>query len=156
VDAYHQSRAVFEPNLANPVTARWLAFAPPAVAAGALAVFGFPLQLGSVRLGALNLYRDRPGSLTDDQHADALVLAGVAARAVLAMQAHAPPGELAAELETGADLRLIVHQAAGMVAAQLGASVGEALVRLRAFAFTNGRPISEVAESVVSRRLRFE
>jgi hypothetical protein len=42
-----------------------------------------------------------------------------------------------------------------MVAAQLGVSVGEALVRLRAYAFGNDRPLVGVAESVVARTLRF-
>jgi hypothetical protein len=156
VDAYHEDRPVLEPDLVNPVTPRWFAFTPPAVAAGARAVFGFPLQTGAVRLGALNLYRDRIGPLTDEQHADALVLAGVVTRAVLAMQAQASPGRLAIELETGSDLKLVVHQAAGMIAAQLGVGVGEALVRLRAYTFTHNRPISDVAEAVVSRLLRFD
>ena len=73
---------------------------------GSRAVFGFPVQVGVVRLGALNLYSDRPGALTHDQHADSLVMADVAARAVLAMQADAPPGAVAAELEVGRELPL--------------------------------------------------
>jgi len=156
VEAYHEDRPVLEPDLADPDTPRWVAFTPPAVEAGARAVFGFPLQVGAVRLGALNLYRDRPGSLSDDQYADALVLAGVAARAVLAMQAQAPPGALAPELELEANFQFVVHQASGMVAVQLGVGVGEALVRLRAYAFANDRPVTEVAEDVVGRRLRFD
>ena len=95
------------------------------------AVFGFPLHVGAVRLGALNLYRDRPGPLTDEQHADALVMADVAAQAVLVLQANAPPGQLAAELEAGADFQYVVHQAAGMVAVQLDVSVAQALIRLQ-------------------------
>ena len=71
VDAFHQDWPVLEPDLAIP-SSRWPAFSGPAVEAGARAVFGFPLQVGAVRLGALNLYRDRPGPLTDEQHADAL------------------------------------------------------------------------------------
>ena len=144
------------PGLADPDTPRWFAFTPPAVEAGARAIFGGPLQVGAVRLGALNLYRDQPGPLSEDQYADALVLAGVAARAVLGMQAQAPPGALAAELEIGANVRFVVHQASGMVAAQLGISVGEALLRLRAYAFANDRLITEVAEDVVERRFRFD
>jgi hypothetical protein len=155
VDAYRHGRPVLAPNLAYPVEARWLAFTPSAVAAGAKAVFGFPLQVGAVRLGALNLYRDRPGALTDDQHADALVMAGVAARAVITRQAQAPGGPLAAELEAGWDFRVVVHQASGMVSAQLDVSVAEALIRLRAYAFANDRLLTDVAEDVVSRRLRF-
>jgi hypothetical protein len=156
VDAYQHDQPVLEPDLADPVVPRWLAFTPPAVAAGALAVFGFPMQVGAVRLGALNLYRDHPGALTDDQHADALVMAGVAARAVLDMQAHARSGALATELESGADFRFVVHQASGMVSAQLDVSVAEALIRLRAYAFANDILLPDVAEAVVSRQLRFE
>jgi GAF domain/ANTAR domain len=156
VDAYHQDRPVLEPDLDEPSTPRWLAFAGPAVEAGVRAIFGFPLQVGAVRLGALNLYRDRPGPLTDEQHADALVVADVAAQALLVLQADAPPGRLATELEAGADFHYVVHQASGMVAAQLEVSVGQALVRLRAYAFGNDRPLAEVAQDVVARRLRFD
>jgi len=156
VDAYNGGHAVLEPDLAQPDEPRWLAFAGPALEAGARAVFGFPLQVGAVRLGALNLYRDRPGPLSEDQHADALVMAEVAAQAVLLMQAGAPLGELAAELEAGGDFRYVVHQASGMVAAQLDVSVGVALIRLRAYAFSHERPLGEVAGDVVARRLRFD
>ncbi len=73
VDAYQKDMVVSEPDLADPETVRWLAFTPPALQAGVRAVFGFPLRVGTVRLGALNLYRDRPGPLGAEQHADALV-----------------------------------------------------------------------------------
>jgi hypothetical protein len=156
LDAYCQDRPVLEPDLADPATPRWFGFAGPAVEAGVRAVFGFPLQVGSVRLGALNLYCDRPGPLSDEQYADTLVMADVAARAVLVMQAGAPPGALAAELEAGADFQYVVHQASGMVSAQLDASVGQALIRLRGYAFGHDRRLVHVAEDVVSRRLRFD
>ncbi len=156
VDAHQLERPVLEPDLADPTDPRWLAFAGPALEAGVRAVFGFPLRVGAVRLGALNLYRDRPGPLDGEQHADALVMADVAAEAVLLLQAEAPPGEMAAELEAGGDFQYVVHQAAGMVSVQLGVTVGQALVRLRAYAFGNGRPLPQVARDVVSRTLRFD
>jgi hypothetical protein len=43
-----------------------------------------------------------------------------------------------------------------MVAAQLKVSVGQALVRLRAYAFGNDRALDEVAKDVVARTLRFD
>lgn len=156
VDACNSDQPVLEPDLAAPDVPRWFAFTPPAVEAGVRAIFGFPLQVGAVRLGALNLYSDRPGSLTDEQYADALALAAVCAEALLAMQAEASPGALAGELVKGAGFRFVVHQAAGMVSAQLGITVGEALVRLRAYAFGSERLVTEVAEAVVSRQLRFD
>jgi hypothetical protein len=156
VDAYRQDRAVFEPDLARAVPPRWLAFTGPALDAGVRAVFGFPLQVGAVRLGALNLYNDRPGSLTDGQYSDARAVADVAAQAVLLLQADAPPDTIAAEIETNANFQYVVHQASGMVAAQLDVTVSQALVRLRAHAFGNDRPLTDVARDVVDRRLRFD
>lgn len=156
VDAYEQDRPVAEPDLAHPRRLRWPAFTGPALDAGARAVFGFPLQVGAVRLGALNLYSDHPGSLIGEQHADAVVMADIAAQAILVLQAGAPPGELAGALETSADFRYVVHQASGMVAAQLDVSVGHALVRLRAHAFGNDRSLDDVARAVVARALRFD
>lgn len=156
VDAYHQDRPISEPNLADAALPRWLAFTGPAVDAGARAVFGFPLQVGAVRLGALNLYCDAPGPLTDDQHADALLMAGLVAQALILLQAGAPPGTVAAELEAHADFRYVVHQASGMVAAQLAVSVGQALFRMRAHAFGNDRALTDVARDVVDRRVRFD
>jgi GAF domain-containing protein len=156
VDAYRYDRPVFEPDLADPASVRWLAFTGPAVDAGARAVFGFPLQVGAVRLGALNLYCDAPGALTDDQHADALLMAGIVAHALMLLQAGAPAGAIAAELEANADFQYVVHQASGMVAAQLEVSVGQALVRLRAYAFGNDQSLTDVARAVVGRHVRFD
>jgi GAF domain-containing protein len=155
VDAHREQCPVAEPDLAHPAVSRWASFGPPAVASGARAVFGFPISVGDVRIGALNLYRDRPGPLTDDQQADAAVIAGVAARAIIAMQADAAPGDLGADLEVGTNFQFVVHQAAGMVAVQLGVGVTEATLRLRAHAFVNDRLVADVARDVVGRRLRF-
>ena len=43
-----------------------------------------------------------------------------------------------------------------MVSVQLGVSVGQALVRLRAYAFSNSRLVDDVAKDVVARRIRFD
>jgi hypothetical protein len=156
VDAYMSGRPVSEPDLAAPTSVRWLAFSPPALDGGVRAVFGFPLQVGAVRLGALNLCRDRPGPLSDDHHADALAMAEITAQAVLVLQSGAPEGNLASELAAGADFHYVVHQASGMVAAQANLSVRDALARLRAYAFGHDRALSDVAKDVVARQLRFD
>jgi hypothetical protein len=156
IDAYHDNLPVLEPDLADPDMARWPAFTPAALDGGVRAIFGFPLDVGAVRIGALNLYRDDRGPLTEDQYADALVLSGLAARTVLGMQANALPGTLGVALEDEANFRFVVHQATGMVAAQLEVSLSEALLRLRAYAFANARLVTEVSHDVVARKLRFD
>ena len=156
VDAHREGLPVVEADLASNGASRWVAFTPPALAAGARAVFGFPLRVGGVRLGALNLCSDHPGALSIDQHADALIMADVVARTLLAIQAEAPPGRIATELESGSDFRFVVHQASGMVSVHLETSIAEALIRLRAYAFANDRPLTAVAEDVLAGRLRLE
>ena len=106
IDAHAQQRVVGEPDLARPAATRWAAFTPQAQGAGVGAVFAFPVQVGGVRLGVLDLYRDRPGDLSDEQHADAPVLADVVAHWVLDAQAGAQPGTIARELEAGLRLPL--------------------------------------------------
>ncbi|HET9061510.1 MAG TPA: GAF and ANTAR domain-containing protein [Acidimicrobiales bacterium] len=155
VDAYQQDTPVLEADLANARTRRWPAFSPPALRAGVAAVFGFPLHIGATRLGALNLCRDSAGSLDQQQYADALVMADIVAESILIFQSKAGPGgEVAAELEEAADFHWVVHQASGMVAAQLGIGIGHALARLRGYAFANERLLADVAKDVVARRLR--
>src|SRR5258708_29739501 len=74
VDAYRQDQVVAEPDLAEPATRRWLAFTPPALAAGGRALFGYPPRVGSVLLGAPNPDRGSPRQLSDGPHADPLAL----------------------------------------------------------------------------------
>jgi hypothetical protein len=71
------------------------------------------------------------------------------------MQSDALDGELASAIEVGSQVRFAVHQASGMVAAQLSVTLSEALIRLRGCAFANDRQVTEVAKDVVARRIRF-
>lgn len=156
VDAHGTGRPAGEPNLPRPRHERWIAFAPSACAAGARAVFSFPLRIGAVRVGALTVYNDTTGNLSDQQHMDAIAVAGLATTAILAIQAESTEGLLSPHLEMLAANNAGVHQASGMVSVQLGVSVGEALTRIRATAFSLERSLSDVAGEIVARRMRLE
>lgn len=130
--------------------ARWPAFAPAACELGAAAVFSFPLQIGVVRLGSLDLYRDTSGSLTRSELTDALILSDLATQGVVADL----DGHSSEDVSWLADPHAQVHQAAGMVQAQLGVTTQTALLRLRGYAFTHNLPLAEVARQVVARSLR--
>ncbi|MGA8116474.1 MAG: GAF and ANTAR domain-containing protein [Actinocatenispora sp.] len=135
--------------------ARWPVFTAAAVAAGAAAMFVFPLTSGAIRLGVLALYRVKSGPLSPDLMKDAIVLAELALLVLL----HAADGVSSdGRSWTGQGLsvgRQQVYQATGMISAQLDVGLDEALVRLRAYAFGNERTLAEVAGDVVARRLRF-
>ncbi|MGI8808780.1 MAG: GAF and ANTAR domain-containing protein [Acidimicrobiales bacterium] len=155
VDAARSAAPVHAPDLGGAGQTRWPTFSAQAVDAGVAAIFALPLQVGSARVGAMNLYRDRPGPLSYRQLATALAMADLVTHTILALQANAPAEALAAGL-ADVPFRAQVHQATGRISAQLGVAVAEALVRLRAFAYSNDRPIDEVAGLVVAGTLRFD
>lgn len=156
VDAWAGNVPVLEPALADPVRVRWPTFAQAGTAAGVQAVFAFPLHLGAIRIGVLVLYRDRPGALSPEELAQALVLGDLTSQVVLALQAGAPADRVHELLAREPPHWAEVHQATGMVAAQLDVSMDEAFVRLRAHSFAAARPLREVAGEVVARRLRLD
>jgi hypothetical protein len=156
VDAFHSKRPVLVPDLSDVNVARWPGFRPGALVAGVRAAFGFPLLVGTIAIGALNLYVDHTGDLSVDQFGDALAVAHVMGRTVLGWQSAAPPGSVAWQLEQVPAHRAVVYQAAGMVSVQAAVSVDDALALLRAHAFAEGRAISVVVTDVVEGRLRFD
>jgi hypothetical protein len=132
--------------------ARWPVFAPAAVELGACAAFALPLQVGGIRLGVMDLYRGRPGALDQDHLADALVLADTACALLLDA-----PGLAAGKRPEEATLQHPeVHQATGMIVAQMGVTAAVALIRLRAYAYAHDERLRDVAASVVARRIRFK
>lgn len=155
-DVYQSRAPVFEPDLERPQAGRWPNFAPPAVEAGARGVFAFPLNSGTNCIGVLTLYRATVGDLTSDQAADGPLVADALVRSMLTIQSESGPDVLASELIDVEAHRSEVHQAAGMVAVQLGIAVADAAVRLRAFAYANDRAVAAVARDVVDRRLRLD
>jgi diguanylate cyclase (GGDEF)-like protein len=64
-------------------------FGPRAIAAGLAAVFTFPLRHEDMRLGALDLYRETPGPLSQESTIAAQTLADVAAAYLINAQARA-------------------------------------------------------------------
>lgn len=155
VDAARSAVTVHAPDLGGAGQTRWPTFSARAVDAGVAAIFALPLQVGSARIGAMNLYRDRPGPLSHQQLEAALAMADLVTHTILALQANGPAEALAAGL-ADVPFRAQVHQATGRIAVQLGVGVAEALVRLRAFCYAHDRPIDEVAGMVVAGTVRFD
>ncbi len=137
------------------VAVRWPGFVSAALAAGAGAVFSFPLQAGAIQVGILTLYRARPGSMSAEELADALVFADIALRLLLDASSGVIGVPGYRPLDGTSESRAEVHQATGMISVQLGVSLEEAFARLRAHAFASNAALGDVAAEVVGRRLRF-
>ena len=156
VDAVGSGGPVLVPDLGEPddvTVGRWPAFMEGAGAAGVRAVFAFPLRIGAIKVGAIDLYRTSRGGLDADQLVGALMVADAAALALLDLD---PGAEgFVDDQAARSTYHLQVHQATGMVQAQLDVTTDAAFAMLRARAFATGRPLVDVATDVVERRLRF-
>ena len=153
-DAFQTRRPVLVADL-RAASARWPGYASAATDAGVGGVFVFPLQVGAVGLGGLSVFADRAGSLSEDQLSTGLSFAEIATELLLD---HATTDE--GEIDPGLDLalghRAEVYQAQGMVMIALGVSLLEALVRMRAYAFSHDQPLIELAREIIRDRRRLD
>lgn len=135
---------------------RWPAYASAASETPIRSQFSFPLQIGVIRLGGLTLYRDRSGSLSEDDLTGALVLADVATVLLLHLQ---DVGEVSGELHPDLGVPFVasaeLHQATGMISVQAAVGMREALLLLRARAFSSDGSPLEVARAVVAGSINF-
>ncbi|MFG1607921.1 GAF and ANTAR domain-containing protein [Actinoplanes sp. NPDC049265] len=161
IDAFTTRRPVLVPDLDLDAThRRWPGYAPAAVRDGVRAEFAFPLQIGAARLGILDVFRQRAGPLNGTDLPLALTFADVTVEALLDRKgdtsARTGDGTMPSALTVDVGHRAELFQAQGMVMVQLGVSLGEALVRMRAYAYAQSRRLDEVARDVVAQRLRFD
>ncbi|GAA3227989.1 GAF domain-containing protein [Pseudonocardia petroleophila] len=140
--------------------ARWPVFAGAvAEQAPVGALFALPLHWGAINLGVLDLYRTTPGELDETQRRDALAAADTATLMLLGQRTDPAPDRPGHDTgwvhHNGGGPRAEIHQATGMVLAQLDVSATNALARLRAHAYRHRRPLLDVARDVVDRTLVF-
>ena len=144
---------VLVPDLDAVAATTWPGYGPAAHDHGVRAVFAFPLQVGSARIGALDVYRDEPGAMSARALARAPAYAQVAMQMIL--DAHDEPDQIAA-LMVDERTRAQVYQAQGIAMTQLGVGAAEALARMRAHAYAHDQRLTDVAEDIIGRRLTLE
>ncbi|MDT4999598.1 MAG: hypothetical protein QOK12_1703 [Mycobacterium sp.] len=121
------------------------------------AMFAFPLQIGAIAVGVLDLYRNEPVPIEPDELTAMLAVADIVTMVLMSRPPLADVDANAADSWwTPSPSSSEIHQATGMVVAQLSAPPRVAYLRLRAHAFAQDRPLTEVAREVIERRLRFD
>ncbi|PZE65088.1 GAF and ANTAR domain-containing protein [Curtobacterium sp. MCBD17_021] len=119
-------------------------------------LLSFPLSVGTFDLGAVTLYRFDTDPLATGQLDEAALLARLAALRVLSSATRdVEDGRTPPSVSVSQPSGRHVHQATGMVIAQLGLTPDEALLVLRARAFADGQPLHAIAEGVIERRIDF-
>jgi hypothetical protein len=149
-EAFNSRRPVLVPDLPGTIAPSWPAFAAEMAGEPVGAIFAFPLQSGTVCVGAMDLYRRRPGWLSTPELTIALAVVDVTVLVMLSLLGEADDGEWWLALP---EQREQVHQAVGMLVAALAIPADQALARLRGHAFAAGRLVDQVAHDIVTRRL---
>lgn len=131
---------------------RWPQFANGVARYGVNAVAAAPMRTDAECLGVLTVF-DPPVEHERSAAMMATVADALVHSSLLSPESTDP---LDLPLLAGADHHAVVHQASGMVAEQLGCVADDALVVLRARAFTTDRSLDAIAAEVVHSGLRLD
>jgi hypothetical protein len=148
-EAYRSGQAVAA-TLASAAPSRWPMFAEAARAAvGRAALYAYPIRPDGEVLGVLTLYQATPRPLHYEE-TEAQFLADALGVALLR--------DPCAQTETGAGPwagRARVHQATGIVIAQLSIGPDDALALMRAHAYAHATSLDSIADQLIGRQLDF-
>lgn len=153
-DAMRSARPVLEPDLRSAPTRFWPAFTDAILGHPVASLFAFPLRVGPLQIGAIDMYSTEPSDLDDEQSRQASAMAEIVSRQIL-RNALLSVGDAYSEDAGNPFSRRIIHQATGMVLAQLGVSAEDATLVIQGHAFATGVTMMSVAESVLDGRLDF-
>jgi GAF domain-containing protein len=132
---------------------RFPVFSAKARKVGLLHTMATPLRHGDGVLGTLSLTRlhDRP--FDDPAVEPARQLAEVVAAGIVHVEALRAAMAVREQLEHALKARVVIEQAKGMVAAELGVSVDDAHVLIRTFSRGQHLRLADVSSDIVSRKL---
>ncbi|WP_327351045.1 ANTAR domain-containing protein [Streptomyces sp. NBC_01304] len=153
-DAALRGTIILVPEMALLDATRWPGLPGPVLALGVRAVFAFPLRIGIIAIGVLTGHRTSPGPMTTDQLTAALTVADLLAQYLVSRVSD--PAD-AYRILDGTSLHFAeVHQATGMLAAQLGVDCAQALARLRGHAFRHDQLLLTIARQVLAHRVHLD
>ncbi len=119
------------------------------------AIFSFPMILGAVAVGVVDMYRIRPGILSQKDYVLAIALCGAVAKRAVREALRGATRETVGGASPAPAMRREVHQATGIVLVQLDVTATEAFFILRAHAFSHGVTLVGVSQDVIAGRLDF-
>jgi len=118
---------------------------------GVRSAYAFPMAVGAIDVGVVDLYATTTRALDAGEVENAWAMADVAAVRVVDQVL----SELGSPPRTEGSPRRSLHQATGMVMAQLGVPSDDAMVVIRAHAFATGTSIPDVVEAIIRRDIDF-
>lgn len=147
-DAYRSGEQIVDADL-TAMGDRWPDFTLMALERGLRAVHAFPLRLRADRVGAMNLFRDAPGSFHGYDVAAAQALADMATIAIISRRQYDAAQVRAWQLQGALDSRIIIEQAKGIIAERRGLRPSEAFQAIRGHARHHQRTVRDVSRDIV-------
>ncbi|HET6667800.1 MAG TPA: GAF and ANTAR domain-containing protein [Intrasporangium sp.] len=149
VHAYRTGEVVAVDDLADQATT-WPEYCRVAREVGIGAVAALPMTLGGQRVGSLDLYSVLPRKWEDEDLLAAGVLADMGTAYLINASQLDRQVQLAGQLRSALDSRVVVEQAKGILANRAGISVDEAFLRIRKHAREHQAKLHEVAAAIVN------
>lgn len=116
-------------------------------------IIAVPLSFGPMQIGAVVLFSTRHPEVDAEQMSLAESIVPLLGRAVVARALE--EADDGATIRDASLSRREVHQATGMVMSQTRSTPTDALLLLRAYAFSNEMTVRQVAADIIARRLDF-
>ena len=132
---------------------RWPTFTLEATRVGFGAAYALPMRLRQETIGALNLFHRDSHAVTTASLRTAQALADIATIGILQQRAVQASAELADQLQTALNSRLVIEQAKGLLSEREKTDMAAAFELLRGYARGSGRKLSEVAAEVIAGEL---
>lgn len=152
LDCWRDGEAVVAADL-EVEGARWPKFTREATRVGFSAVYALPMRLREETIGALNLFHRDAHAVSPAYLQLGQALADVATIGMLQQRAVQRSVELADQLQTALNSRLVIEQAKGVLAERENTDMAGAFELLRGHARRNNRKLSDVAADVISGEL---
>jgi hypothetical protein len=127
----------------------WPAFTEQLQGLGFHSAQALPMRLRDDTIGALNLFRLKPGRLSAADLEIGQAMAHVATVGLMQERALAASELLAAQLQTALTSRVQLEQAKGVLAQRAGLPMDQAFQLMRDYARSRGRLLTEVAAQII-------
>jgi transcriptional regulator with GAF, ATPase, and Fis domain len=148
LQCFHHGTAVAVPDLST-VAHRWPRFVAEARRSGFEAVQALPMRLRDEVVGALNLFRARPGPFDPVGTPVAQALADVATISLLQQRSTVRSSVLNEQLQTALNSRVLIEQAKGKLAERHDIDMEQAFTALRGYARSHNRRLSDLARAFI-------
>lgn len=152
IESFATGRIVSLPDVAL-APPRWEQFRDKALDQGFHSIIAIPLRLRETTIGTLNLLRETPGELPEDDLVAAQAFADVATIGILHQRTLTESETIREQLQAALNSRIVIEQAKGVIAQLHKVGINEAFTVIRSYARSHQQGITAVATAIVDRTL---